>query len=386
MSALVGTPDPATRIRQREPEDMVQLLTPDGERVDHPDFSWSGDPAQLRGLLRGMVMARRFDSEGTALQRHGELGLWPPLLGQEAAQVGAAAALAGQDFVFPSYREHGVALAMGVPVGDMLKLWRGIGQGDWDPQTFRFNLYTLVIGSQTLHATGYAMGLQLDGMVGNPEDDRNAAVLAFHGDGASSQGDVNEAYVFAASYNAPVVFFCQNNQWAISEPTDRQTRIPLYQRARGFGFPGIRVDGNDVLAVHAVTQWAMERARQGQGPAFIEAFTYRMGAHTTSDDPTKYRLAEEDEHWLGRDPIERVKKHLLGLDELDQAWLDDLDQQCEDFGASVRAACHDLVDPTMDVIFDHVHAEQTAELMAQREEYRAWVDSFGESYDTEAAR
>lgn len=386
MSALVGTPDPATRIRQREPEDMVQLLTPDGERVDHPDFSWSGDPAQLRGLLRGMVMARRFDTEGTALQRHGELGLWPPLLGQEAAQVGAAAALAGQDFVFPSYREHGVALAMGVPVGDMLKLWRGIGQGDWDPQTFRFNLYTLVIGSQTLHATGYAMGLQLDGMVGNPEDDRNAAVLAFHGDGASSQGDVNEAYVFAASYNAPVVFFCQNNQWAISEPTDRQTRIPLYQRARGFGFPGIRVDGNDVLAVHAVTQWAMERARQGQGPAFIEAFTYRMGAHTTSDDPTKYRLAEEDEHWLGRDPIERVKKHLLGLDELDQAWLDDLDQQCEDFGASVRAACHDLVDPTMDVIFDHVHAEQTAELMAQREEYRAWVDSFGESYDTEAAR
>ena len=386
MSALVGTPDPATRIRQREPEDMVQLLTPDGERVDHPDFSWSGDPAQLRGLLRGMVMARQFDTEGTALQRHGELGLWPPLLGQEAAQVGAAAALAGQDFVFPSYREHGVALAMGVPVGDMLKLWRGIGQGDWDPQTFRFNLYTLVIGSQTLHATGYAMGLQLDGMVGNPEDDRNAAVLAFHGDGASSQGDVNEAYVFAASYNAPVVFFCQNNQWAISEPTDRQTRIPLYQRARGFGFPGIRVDGNDVLAVHAVTQWAMERARQGQGPAFIEAFTYRMGAHTTSDDPTKYRLAEEDEHWLGRDPIERVKKHLLGLDELDQAWLDDLDQQCEDFGASVRAACHDLVDPTMDVIFDHVHAEQTAELMAQREEYRAWVDSFGESYDTEAAR
>lgn len=386
MSALVGTPDPATRIRQREPEDMVQLLTPDGERVDQPDFSWSGDPAQLRGLLRGMVMARRFDTEGTALQRHGELGLWPPLLGQEAAQVGAAAALAGQDFVFPSYREHGVALAMGVPVGDMLKLWRGIGQGDWDPQTFRFNLYTLVIGSQTLHATGYAMGLQLDGMVGNPEDDRNAAVLAFHGDGASSQGDVNEAYVFAASYNAPVVFFCQNNQWAISEPTDRQTRIPLYQRARGFGFPGIRVDGNDVLAVHAVTQWAMERARQGQGPAFIEAFTYRMGAHTTSDDPTKYRLAEEDEHWLGRDPIERVKKHLLGLDELDQAWLDDLDQQCEDFGASVRAACHDLVDPTMDVIFDHVHAEQTAELMAQREEYRAWVDSFGESYDTEAAR
>lgn len=377
MSALVGVTDPEARMRSREPQDMVQLLTPEGERVEHPDFGWEGTPDQLRGHLRTMVLARRFDAEGTALQRHGELGLWPPLLGQEAAQVGAAAALAGQDFVFPSYREHAVALAMGVPVADMLKLWRGTGQGDWDPFTFRFNLYTLVIGSQALHATGYAMGLQLDGMVGNDDADRNAAVLAFHGDGASSQGDVNEAYVFAASYNAPVVFFCQNNQWAISEPTERQTRIPLYQRARGFGFPGIRVDGNDVLAVQAVTDWAMRRAREGQGPAFIEAFTYRLGAHTTSDDPSKYRLAEEDEHWKGRDPIERVKRHLLALDELDDAWLADLDQQCDDFGAEVRKATHELEVRPMEVIFDLVHAEPTAELRAQREEYLAWVDSFG---------
>ena len=191
MSALVGVTDPEARMRSRDPQDMVQLLTPGGERVENADFAWHGDADQLRGLLRGMVLARRFDAEGTALQRHGELGLWPPLLGQEAAQIGAAAALGGQDFVFPSYREHGIALAMGVPVPDMLKLWRGTGQGDWDPRTFRFQLYTLVIGSQTLHATGYAMGLQLDGMVGNPDPANNAAVLAFHGDGASSQGDVN---------------------------------------------------------------------------------------------------------------------------------------------------------------------------------------------------
>ena len=173
------------------------------------------------------------------------------------------------------------------------------------------------------------------------------------------------------------MFFCQNNQWAISEPTDRQTRIPLYQRARGFGFPGIRVDGNDALAVHAVTEWAMNRARQGQGPAFIEAFTYRRGAHTTSDDPSKYRLAEEDEHWQGCDPIERLKTYLRSIDELDDAWLADLDQQLDDFGAEVRKACHDLVVRPMEVIFDHVHAEPTAELRAQREEYLAWVDSFG---------
>ncbi|MCT1458154.1 pyruvate dehydrogenase (acetyl-transferring) E1 component subunit alpha [Aestuariimicrobium sp. p3-SID1156] len=369
MSALVGVSDPTDRWRSLDPSDMVQLLTPEGERVEHPDFSWQGDAATLRGLLRDMVLARRFDAEGTALQRHGELGLWPPLLGQEAAQAGAAAALRPNDFVFPSYREHGVALAMGVPVSEMLKLWRGTGQGDWNPQTFRFNLYTLVIGSQTLHATGYAMGLQLDGAEG-------AAVLAFHGDGASSQGDVNEAYVFAASYHAPVVFFCQNNQWAISEPTHRQTRIPLYQRARGFGFPGIRVDGNDVLAVQAVTEWAMARARRGEGPAFIEAFTYRMGAHTTSDDPTKYRLADEDEHWRGRDPIERVKTYLASIDELDQAWLDDLDAQCEDFGADVRRACHGLEVPDLATAFDRVHAEQTHELRAQKEQYVSWAESF----------
>ena len=376
MSALAGVTDASTRMRSVDPQDMVQLLTPEGERVEHPDFAWQGDAAALRGLLRSMVLARRFDQEGTALQRHGELGLWPPLLGQEAAQAGAAAAVRPHDFVFPSYREHGVALAMGVPVADMLKLWRGTGQGDWDPQTFRFNLYTLVIGSQTLHATGYAMGLQLDGRVGSDDPDQDAAVLAFHGDGASSQGDVNEAYVFAASYHAPVVFFCQNNQWAISEPTDRQTRIPLYQRARGFGFPGIRVDGNDVLAVQAVTEWALARARRGEGPAFIEAFTYRMGAHTTSDDPTKYRHASEDEHWRGRDPIERVRRHLESLGELDQAWLDDLDRQCDDFGADVRRACHDLTVPDLAGAFDRVHAETTQELQAQQQQYRDWADSF----------
>ncbi len=139
---------------------------------------------------------------------------------------------------------------------------------------------------------------------------RDAAVISYFGDGATSQGDVNESFVFASSYNAPVVFFCQNNQWAISEPIERQSRIPLYRRAAGFGFPGVRVDGNDVLAVHAVTSAALDRARSGNGPTLIEAYTYRMGAHTTSDDPTKYRLADELEHWRLKDPIERVRAYL----------------------------------------------------------------------------
>ena len=178
-------------------------------------------------------------------------------------------------------------------------LFRGVDNGGWNPVERGFNLYTIVIGAQCLHATGYAMGIQRDGA--------ESAVLAFLGDGATSQGEVNEAMIFAASFSAPVVFFCQNNQYAISVPLERQTRIPLFQRAAGFGFPGVRVDGNDVLAVLAVTRAALAAAREGQGPTFIEAFTYRMGAHTTSDDPTRYRLASELEEWKLRDPIARLK-------------------------------------------------------------------------------
>lgn len=362
-----------------EPE-LVQLLTPQGDRLDHPVYGPLAahlGPAELRGMYRDMVLVRRFDTEATALQRQGELGLWVQSLGQEAAQIGSGRALRHQDWVFPSYREHGVLHTREVDPLDILRLFRGIDHGGWDTAAHRTHLYTLVIGSHTLHATGYATGVQLDGDTGTGDPDRDTAVVVYFGDGATAQGDTNESLVFASVAQAPVVFFCQNNQWAISEPTDRQTRIPLYQRARGFGFPGIRVDGNDALAVHAVTQWAMQRAREGQGPAFIEAFTYRRGAHTTSDDPTKYRLAEEDEHWKGRDPIERVTTHLRSIDELDDAWLADLDQQLDDFGADVRKACHDLEVRPMEVIFDHVHAEPTAELRAQREEYLAWVDSFG---------
>ena len=383
MSQMSQTPSfgPTTSssITERDPSDMVQLLTPEGERIEHPEFSFDGDDALMVSMLRDMVIARRFDVEGTALQRHGELGLWPPLLGQEAAQIGSASTLTGNDYVFPTYREHAVALKRGVTPSQMLAMWRGTSTGDWDAQATGVNQYSLVIGTQALHATGYAMGMQLDGMVGNPDSSRNGAVLVFHGDGAISQGDVNEGYVFAASYNAPVVFLCQNNQWAISEPIARQTRIPLYQRARGFGFPGIRVDGNDVLAMYAVTTWAMERARQGQGPAFIEAFTYRMGAHTTSDDPSKYRLNEETEHWKLKDPIERLRVHLLRRGVIDEAWLAELDAEAKEFGAQVRQACHELPQPRLEDVFDHAYAQLPAPLAEQRQQFIEWAHSFEEA-------
>jgi 2-oxoisovalerate dehydrogenase E1 component alpha subunit len=350
---------------------FVQLLTPEGQRVTHADYSLDISDEEIRELYRDLVLVRRIDTEATALQRQGELGLWAGLLGQEAAQVGAGRALTDRDFAFPTYREHGVAYCKGVDPVTLLGLFRGTSQGGWDPQTNGFGLYTIVIGSQTLHATGYAMGLQRDGGDG--------AAMAFFGDGASSQGDVNEAFVWASVFNAPVVFFCQNNQWAISEPLERQTRIPLYQRAQGFGFPGVRVDGNDVLAVLAVTRAALARAREGSGPMLIEAYTYRMGAHTTSDDPTRYRLAAELETWKLKDPVERVKAYLSRTGAGDAAFFASVDADSDALAAHLRAGCLALPDPDPITLFDHVYAGGSSLLDEEREQLSTYLASFSEA-------
>ena len=359
--------------------ELVQLLTPEGERVHHPEFDMDFSAEQLRGFYRDMVLTRRIDTEATALQRHGELGIWAQLLGQEAAQIGAGRALRPQDYVFPTYREHGVAYCKGIDPLSLLGLFRGVDHGNWDPAEFNFGLYTIVIGAQTLHATGYAMGMQRDGVVGTGDPERDAAVVAHFGDGASSQGDVNEAFIFAASYNAPVVFFCQNNQWAISEHIERQTRIPLYQRALGFGFPGVRVDGNDVMATYAVTQAALQRARDGQGPTFVEAYTYRMGAHTTTDDPTRYRLSDDVESWKLKDPIARVEAYLRRNGLIDTEFVDDLKKEADDLGAHLREGCKSMPDPKAMQMFDHVYADMPEELVAQRDGFAAYLETFEEA-------
>jgi pyruvate dehydrogenase E1 component alpha subunit len=350
-----------------QPE-LVQLLTPEGERVEHPDYSLEVSDEELRGLYRDLVLVRRWDVEATALQRQGELGIWASLLGQEAAQVGAGHALGEGDMAFPTYREHGVAWTRGVDPLHVISLFRGVDNGGWDPVATGFNLYTVVIGSQCLHATGYAMGVQRDGA--------EAATLAFLGDGATSQGEVNEALIWAATFSAPVVFFCQNNQYAISVPIERQSRVPLYQRAAGFGFPGVRVDGNDVLAVLAVTRAALAAARDGQGPTFIEAFTYRMGAHTTSDDPTRYRLASELEEWKLRDPIARLKAHLSRSGKADAAFFDGVERDADELAARIRKGTTEMPDPAPTAMFDSVYAEQTAELAQQRAEFVEYHASF----------
>ena len=359
--------------------EFVQLLTPEGERVDHPEYSrYIADLTDddLRGFYRDQVLIRRFDAEATALQRQGELGLWASLLGQEAAQVGSGRALRPQDYAFPTYREHGVAWCRGVNPLNLLGMFRGVNHGGWDPNENNFHLYTVVIGAQTLHAVGYAMGIQHDHAVGTGDPNRDAAVIAYFGDGASAQGDVNESFVYAASMNAPVVFFCQNNQWAISQPVERQTRIPLYQRARGFGFPGVRVDGNDVLAVYAVTKAALNSARSGQGPMLIEAFTYRMGAHTTSDDPTKYRISAEVEVWKLRDPIARLKAYLTSSLKADREFFEAVEVEADELAARVRAGCLAMPDPEPLSMFDNVYVEEHPLIEAERAEFAAYAASF----------
>ena len=358
---------------------FIQLLTPEGERIDHPDYPLDLSAADIRDMYRDLVLVRRIDTEAIALQRQGELGIWASCLGQEAAQIGSARALSPDDMVFPTYREHGVAWCRGIDPVKLLGLYRGVSHGGWAPEEHKFHLYTIVIGSQTLHATGYAMGIQRDGAVGGDPASAGRpgeAVIAYFGDGATSQGDVNEAFIFASVFNAPIVFFCQNNQWAISEPMEKQSRIPLYQRARGFGFPGLRVDGNDVLACYAVTQKAMQAAREGQGPTFIEAFTYRMGAHTTTDDPTRYRLASELEMWKHKDPIERVRAYLVRTGQAEPEFFADVDAEAKQVGARVREACRTMPDPPPLAIFDNVYAEPTAILRAEREQFAAYLDSF----------
>jgi len=350
---------------------FVQLLDSNGSLVDDLQYKSTLDDPSLLSLYRDMVLIRQLDVQATALQRQGELGLWAPLLGQEAAQIGSGRALLSQDYAFTTYREHGVAWCRGVDPLDMLRFWRGTMHQPWDANLHRIYGYQVIIGAHALHATGYAMGASFAGRVGTGAPDKDQAIVAYFGDGAMSEGDVNEAFVFATTYQAPVVFFCQNNQWAISEPTKRQSSIPLARRADGFGLPGIRVDGNDVIACHAVTTEALNRARAGGGPTLIEAFTYRMGAHTTSDDPTKYRDGADDELWSHRDPIDRLKILLRNKGVLTDAIESKLAEEASALAERMREGCRELPDPNPLSMFDHVYAGPDSRIDEQRREVEA---------------
>ena len=352
---------------------LVQLISVDGQRTlgcPYWDLVADVDAAQLRDLYTDMALVRRLDAEAMALQRQGELALWAPLLGQEAAQVGSARALRPDDFVFPSYREHGVAYCRGVDPVAMLRLWRGTGLSGWDPAAFGIATPAIVVGSQALHATGYALGIALDGAT--------SAALAYFGDGATSEGDVAEALGLAASYTVPVVFFCQNNQWAISEPARLQSHASIAARGRGYGIPGIEVDGNDVLAVLAATRLALGRAYAGRGPTLIEAVTYRMGPHTTSDDPTRYRTRAEEEEWRVKDPLARLGTLLHGEGLAGDGFEACVDDAAEAAAAALRRGCLAMDDPEPDALFDHVYADPHPLLEDERAAYAEYLAGFDE--------
>lgn len=364
-------------------EATVQLLSPEGVLVEsdvtapYLPIIAGLDESALLDFHRQMVVVRRFDIEAGNLQRQGQLALWIPSLGQEASQVGSGYAARAQDHIFPAYREHVVGRIRGLDLMKIIEMLRGLSHGGWVPaDTGNFHLYTLVIGSQALHSTGYAMGMRLDGVVGTGDPEIDAATLVYFGDGATSQGDVSEALVFAASYQTPQLFFLQNNHWAISVPVERQSRTPLYLRAAGFGIPSVQIDGNDVLASYAVSRDSLDAARAGKGPRFIEALTYRMGAHTSSDDPTKYREDDDVAFWSERDPVTRYEAFLRGRGVGDD-FFREVATEAEDLAADARRRTVELGGlPTADM-FRNVYTDPHPLV----EEQAAWFAAFEAGFE-----
>ena len=338
---------------------MLQLVAPDGTPVGDTEVGLSDE--DLRALLRLMVLARRLDRECMALQRQGELTVYPPFEGQEAAQVGSAFALAAGDMAFPSFRELAAAFVRGVDVVEYLQYHRGTWHGGpYDPLASGFAPICVPVATQIVHAVGWALGAKLDG--------KAACSIAYFGDGSASEGDFHEGANLAAVFAAPAILFCQNNGWAISVPATEQYVAPIAARAVGYGMPGVRVDGNDVLAVYRATKEAADRARAGGGPTLIEAMTYRVGPHSTADDATRYRSDEEVERWRSFDPIERYRRFLGSTGVADDAFVAACRAEAERWVGGVRAELTAIGTPPATEVFDHVFSDPPANLGRQRRE------------------
>jgi pyruvate dehydrogenase E1 component alpha subunit len=360
---------PALRLPDLEP---VRLLGPDGTLRESAEYPLDLADGDLADLYRLLVVTRRVDQEAVNLQRQGQLGAYPPGLGQEAAQVGPVYALGKDDWLFPAYREMGAAIVRGLPPSAILHLFRGTWHGAHDPYQHRVALLCLPIGTQTLHAVGFALGTRLDG--------KPIVTLVYLGDGATSEGDPQEAFNFAAVFGVPLVFLVQNNQYALSVPLARQTRAPsIAHKAIGYGMPGVRVDGNDVLACYAVTRQAVERARAGGGPTLIEAVTYRLAPHSTADDPTRYRDESELRDWEARDPLTRMEALLRRRGLLDEALLARVEQDARDHLDRLRAEIVDAPAPDPLELFDHVYVEPPPIYRRQRTQLAAEIEAAREA-------
>jgi len=345
---------PRTRLEPRFQVEYLSILDSEGnlDAALEPDLP----DADLKQLYYGMVLARRLDERMVRLQRQGRIGTFAPVKGQEASQLGTVACLRPTDWMVPSFRETAAMLRRGWSIEKLLLFFSGHLEGG-QPALDQHDLpITIPVATQIPHAVGLAYAAQYRG------DD--AVVMTFFGDGATSEGDFHEALNFAGVWHVPVVFVCQNNQWAISVPLKKQTHSrTIAEKAHAYGFPGIQVDGNDLLAVYAAAREAVERARRGDGPTLIECVTYRLGVHTTADDPTKYRSAEEVAEWERKDPLTRFSAYLQKRNLLEEGLEDRVDAEIAEAVARFEAL------PPADALtmFDHVYAELPPQLRAQRE-------------------
>ncbi|MEU7933745.1 pyruvate dehydrogenase (acetyl-transferring) E1 component subunit alpha [Micromonospora echinofusca] len=355
-------PDPAKPLLPAT--EPVRLLDPTGTPLRAPAAYPEPPVEALVEMYRRMVVGRRFDVQATALTKQGRLAVYPSSRGQEACQVGAVLALRESDWVFPTYRESMALVSRGIDPVEVLTLLRGDWHCGYDPAERRTAPQCTPLATQCVHAAGVAYGEAYQG--------RDTVALAFIGDGATSEGDFHEGVNFAAVFKAPVVYFVQNNRYAISVPLSRQTAAPsLAYKGVGYGVPSEQVDGNDPVAVLAVLTRAVEHARAGLGPFLVEAHTYRMEAHTNADDATRYRDGAEVEAWRDRDPVARLETYLRSRGALDDDAVAAVAEEAEAYAADLRTRMN--AQPTVDPmsLFDHVYAEPTPQLVEQREQVRA---------------
>ena len=354
----------------------LRLLEADGQVVRPAYLEMPGDDVLL-ALHGKMVLARRLDTQATALTRQGRLAVYPSARGQEASEIGAVLALRPQDWLFPTYRDTMAVLARGVDPVEVLSLLRGDWHCGYDPYEYRVAPQCTPLATNTLHAVGLAHAATLK--------DEDTVALVMLGDGATSEGDTHAALNFAAVWQAPVVFFVQNNGYAISVPLSKQSAAPsLAHKGIGYGVPAMLIDGNDAAAVYAAVRRAVASAARGGGPTLIEALTYRIEAHTNADDATRYRGQDEVDGWLARDPLARIRQHLIARGLLDEPAVAVLEAEAEAEAAALRRRMNAGRVPDPGDLFRYVYAEQTAALRSQQQELSAELAA--DTDDPEASR
>lgn len=347
-------------------EEPYMILDENGKMID-PEGLPKLSEEELKYLHKTMVFTRVIDEKAVSYQRQGRMLTYAPNTGQEAAQVGSAYALEEKDWLVPSFRELGGWLVKGIPLKNIYLYWYGNEWGSYMPEGIKVLPVSIPIASQLQHATGIGMANNIKG--------EDSVVVAYVGDGGTSAGDFHESLNFAAVFKAPVVFVIQNNQYAISVPRKMQTNSKtLAQKAIAYDIPGILVDGNDIFAMYAVTKKAVERAREGQGPTLIEAYTYRLGAHTTSDDPTKYRKDEEVEEWSVKDPIKRFETYLLNEGIITEDYIREMKEEMEKEVVSTFESIENKSDTELEDIFKYQYEEMTPQLHEQLDEYKSFLE------------